>query len=361
MREALTSLRHPGLSAHIVGGADPLGGALWAAGPPGPAPRAMRAASPDTEQADEGVGGPKGHPPGGPPHRSTPSRARKQAVFALFFTALTALAQPGQLAPVQPSISLQDSNLKPALPGALTGVGIDQKLDYQVPLNLTFFNEAGATVPLSSFFHSKKPVILALVYYRCPMLCTQILNGLESSLKAVSFNPGQDFEIVAVSFDPKDTWQIAASKKQTYLRRYGRANTANGWHFLTGDEANIKALTDAVGYHYKYDPATDQFAHASGIMIVTPDGRLSRYFYGVEYAPRDVRLGLVEASQNKIGSPVDQLLLFCYHYDPSTGKYGALVMNMVRLAGAGFVLVGGAVLLIALRREKRGRLVRHGI
>jgi protein SCO1/2 len=286
--------------------------------------------------------------------------AGKSACATVIF-ALAAFAQPGQLAPVQPSIGMQDSNLKPALPGALAGVGIDQKLDYQVPLNLQFIDESGATVPLSSFFHTRKPVILALVYYRCPMLCTQILNGLESSLKAVSFNPGQDFEIVAVSFDPKDTWQIAAAKKQTYLKRYGRANTANGWHFLTGDESNIKALTDAVGYHYKYDPATDQFAHASGIMIVTPEGRLSRYFYGVEYAPRDVRLGLVEASRNKIGSPVDQILLFCYHYDPATGKYGALVMRMVRVAGAGFVLIGAAVLLIALKREKRGNFVRHGI
>ena len=178
-------------------------------------------------------------------------------------------------------------------------MGIDQKLDQQVPLQLTFTNEAGASVPLSSFFHSGKPVILALVYYRCPMLCTQILNGLESSLKAVSFDPGKDFEIVAVSFDPKDTDELAAAKKETYIKRYGRANTANGWHFLTGDPANIKALTDSVGYHYKYDAATDQFAHASGIMIVTPDGRLSRYFYGVEYAPRDVRLGLVEASKTR--------------------------------------------------------------
>ncbi|MEI9975420.1 MAG: SCO family protein [Ignavibacteriota bacterium] len=176
------------------------------------------------------------------------------------------------------------------------------------------------------------------------MLCSQILTGLEGSLKAVSFNPGQDFEVVAVSFDPKDTYETAAAKKANYLKRYGRANTANGWHFLTGDDANIKALTDAVGYHYKYDPVTDQFAHASGIMIVTPEGRLSRYFYGVEYAPRDVRLGLVEASKNKIGSPVDQLLLFCYHYDPATGKYGALAIDLVRMAGAGFVLVGGAVL-----------------
>jgi protein SCO1/2 len=279
----------------------------------------------------------------------------------LLLAALTAAAQPGQPAPAQPTYSMQDSNLQPALPGALQGVGIDQKLDQQIPLSLTFTDEFGKTVPLSTYFHGKKPVILALVYYRCPMLCTQILTGLESSLKAVSFNPGQDFEIVSLSFDPQDTWQLAAAKKQTYVKRYGRPNTVNGWHFLTGSASNIKTLTDAVGFHYKYDASTDQFAHASGIMILTPDGRLSRYFYGVEYAPRDVRLGLVEASQNKIGSPVDQLLLFCYHYDPSTGKYGALVMNMVRLAGAGFVLVGGAVLLIALRREKRGRLVRHGI
>jgi protein SCO1/2 len=252
---------------------------------------------------------------------------------------------------MQPSLSMQDTNLKPALPGALEGVGIEQKLDGQLPLNLTFRDEAGRSVPLSSFFQTKKPVILALVYYRCPMLCTQILNGLESSLKAVSFNPGQDFEVLSVSFDPKDTPELAAAKKQMYLRRYGRQSTANGWHFLTGDEANIRALTDAAGFHYKYDPKTDQFAHASGIMILTPDGRLSRYFYGVEYAPRDVRLGLVEASQNKIGNPVDQLLLFCYHYDPSTGKYGAIAMNLVRFAGGAFVLIGGTFLLIVFRRD----------
>lgn len=159
--------------------------------------------------------------------------------------------------------------------------------------------------------------------------------------------------MVSVSFDPKDTPEIAAAKKQTYLKRYGRPNTANGWHFLTGDEANIKALTEAVGYHYKYDPKTDQFAHASGIMVVTPDGRLSRYFYGVEYAPRDVRLGLVEASKSHIGTPVDQMLLFCFHYDPQTGKYGAVVMNMIRFAGGTFALIGGVFLLIVFRRDFR--------
>jgi protein SCO1 len=199
------------------------------------------------------------------------------------------------------------------------------------------------------------------------MLCTQILSGLESALRVLSFNPGQEFEVVSVSFDPKDTVEIAAAKKETYLKRYHRPGTANGWHFLTGDETNIKALTDAVGFHYKYDPKTDQFAHASGVMVVTPDGRLSKYFYGVEYSPRDLRLGLVEAAQNKIGNPVDQLLLFCFHYDPATGKYGAVAMNMVRFAGAGFALIGGCFLLIVFRRDFRadkkslqGRNVRNG-
>ena len=276
----------------------------------------------------------------------------RKLLTAFFGASLAALAQPGQPAPVQPTITMQDSHLRPALPAALQGVGIDQRLDQQMPLSLVFHDEAGRDVPLYSFFHGK-PVILALVYYRCPMLCTQILNGIESSLKAVSFTPGQDFEILAVSFDPKDTPELAASKKQLYVRRYGRPGTANGWHFLTGDETNIHALTEAVGYHVKYDPSTDQWAHASGIMIATPEGRLSRYFYGVEYAPRDVRLGLVEASANKIGTPVDQILLFCYHYDPATGKYGALAVGLVRFAGAAFVLICGAFLLVMFLKESR--------
>ena len=276
-------------------------------------------------------------------------------IFALTVTA-TAIAQPGQPAPAQPSYSLQDGSLKPVLPGALQGVGIDQKLNGQVPLDLVFHDEAGRDVRLASFFQTKKPVILVPVYYRCPMLCTQILTGVESSLKAVSLNPGRDFEVVSFSIDPKDTPETAASKKELYLRRYGRPGTANGWHFLTGDESNIKALADSVGFHFKYDPKTDQFAHASGIMVLTPGGQTSKYFYGVEYAPRDLRLGLVEASQNKIGNPVDQILLFCYHYDPATGKYGAMAINMVRAAGAGFAIAGGTVLLFVFRRDiRRGR------
>jgi len=275
------------------------------------------------------------------------------SITILALAATAALAQPGQLAPVQPSLSMQDGNLKPALPGALQGVGIDQKLDRQIPLDLVFRDEAGRQVPLSTFFHAGKPVLLAPVYYRCPMLCTQILNGVASSLKAVSLDPGRDFEIVAFSFDPRDTPETAAAKKQVYLKRFGRAGTANGWHLLTGDEANIQALTGALGYHYKFDTASGQFAHASGIMLLTPDGRISRYFYGVEYAPRDVRLGLVEASRNQIGSPVDQVLLFCFHYDPATGKYGAVVMNLIRFTGAVFALICGAVLFFVWRRDLR--------
>ena len=249
---------------------------------------------------------------------------------------------------------MRDPNSRPApLPAALQGVTVEQKLNEQVPLDLVFRDEFGRSLPLSSYFSGNKPVVLALVYYTCPMLCNMVLNGVESTLKAISLDPGRDFEVVAVSFDPRDTPAIAAAKRDSYLQRYRRPNTANGWHFLTGDEASIKALTSAVGFRYKFDPVTGQYAHASSIMILTPQGKLSRYFYGVEYAPRDVRLGLVEASQNKIGTPVDQILLFCYHYDPATGKYGAVAMRMMRFAGATFVLICGAFLFVAWRRDWR--------
>jgi protein SCO1 len=273
-------------------------------------------------------------------------------IFGLMVAALVASAQPGQPEPVQQSYSLVDPNLKPKVPKGLEGVGIDQKLDQPLPLNAQFKDEAGRTVTLGSFFHGK-PVLLAPVYYRCPMLCTQILNGMVGALKAVSFDPGRDFEVVAFSFDPKDTPETAGAKRLNYVKRYGRPNTANGFHFLTGDEANIKELTEAIGFHYRYDPIHDQFAHASGLMLATPEGRLSRYFYGVDYSPRDLRLGLVEASEHKIGTPVDAVLLFCFHYDPATGKYGAVAMNSLRAGGAVFVLVCGSFLFVAWRRDKR--------
>lgn len=277
-----------------------------------------------------------------------------RAIFVALAMCVVAGAQPEQPAPPQPS-RMTDPDRPPLVPEPLRGVGIDQKLDHQVPLDLTFRDEFGRAVTLGQYF-GQRPVLLALVYYQCPMLCTQILNGVESSLRAISFNPGREFEVVAVSFDPSDTPELALMKKENYLKRYRRPDTANGWHFLTGSEASIRALTQAVGFRYKYDPATRQFAHASGIMILTPSGKLSRYFYGVEYAPRDVRLGLVEASHNRIGSAVDQILLFCYHYDPATGKYGAIAMRSVRVGGALFALVGGAFLVIMLRRDvRRGR------
>jgi protein SCO1 len=274
-------------------------------------------------------------------------------------TAAAALAiagPPGGSSSAQNSYIVQTGDLKPVLPGALQGVGIDQRLNQSVPLNLVFKDESGRAVPLSTYFHDR-PVLLALVYYQCPMLCTRILNGIVNSLNHVPFTPGRDFEVLSVSFDPKDTPELAAAKKETYLAHYGLHGTEAGWHFLTGDDSNIQALTRAVGFHYRYDAATGQFAHASAIMLLTPGGRLSRYFYGIEYAPKDVRLGLVEASHEKIGSAVDQILLFCYHYDPSTGKYGAVPMNIERVGGAVFLLLAGSGLFLLWRRDWRaGRL-----
>jgi protein SCO1/2 len=237
-------------------------------------------------------------------------------------------------------------------PSPLKKVGIDQKLNSQVPLSLKFKDETGKTVRLGDFF-GKRPVILAPVYYECPMLCTQILNGLVRSLKAVTFNPGQEFEVVVFSFDARDTTALAAAKKDSYLKRYDRAGTAAGWHFLTGDPDAIKELTSAIGFRFVWDPHTTQFAHASAVMVVTPEGRVSKYYYGIEYAPKDIRLGLIEAAQNKIGTPVDQLLLFCYHWDPTTGKYTATAMSLLRVAGGATVLFLGGFVIIMLRRDAK--------
>lgn len=244
-------------------------------------------------------------------------------------------------------------NASPAastLPPVLRNVGIDQKLNQPIPPGLIFRDETGRSVALQEYF-GRRPVVLALVYYDCPMLCTQILSGLVSSLKAVSFNAGREFQVVAVSFDARETPALAAAKKKTHVKHYDRPGTADGWHFLTGDQHSIQALTDSVGFRYNFDPKTNQFAHASAIMILTPQGKISRYFYGVEYAPRDVRLGLVEASQGKIGTPVDQVLLFCYHYDPSTGKYTNVVLGGLRAAAVATVLLIGGFVFVMLRRD----------
>jgi len=242
-----------------------------------------------------------------------------------------------------------DSNVPPP---TLREVGIDQKLGAPLPLDLTFRDENGATVQLQHYF-GEKPVILSFVYYECPMLCTQVLNGLLESLKTLSFDAGNQFEVITVSFDPGETSKLAAEKKATYLKQYARAGAEQGWHFLTGDTASIRQLTNAVGFRYKYDPATDQFAHASGMMVITPQGKIARYFYGIEYPGRDLRLALVEASQNLIGSLVDQVLLYCFHYDPSMGKYGLVIMNVLRLAGIATVVALGTFMIVMFRRDRK--------
>jgi protein SCO1/2 len=239
-----------------------------------------------------------------------------------------------------------------AVPPALRDVGFDQRLDEQVPLDLVFKDEAGQSVQLGDYFNGK-PVILVLAYYRCPMLCTQVLNGLVRALLDVPFDVGKEFNVVTVSFDPRETPELAAAKKKTYLERYGRPGAEEGWHFLTGEPDSIKRLTEAVGFRYTYDARHDQFAHASGIMILTPTGKISRYFYDITYSPRDLRLGLVEASENKIGSPADHILLFCFHYDPAEGKYGPVIMNFVRLGGVLTLLALGTFITVLWRQERR--------
>jgi protein SCO1 len=252
-------------------------------------------------------------------------------------------------------IMAPSSNVKP--PG-LKNVGIEQKLNEQLPLNLAFRDETGKVVKLGDYF-GKKPVILSLVYYRCPMLCGELLSGLEGSLKAMSFDVGKDFDVVTVSFDPKDTPADATGKKASVLKHYQRAGAAEGWHFLTGSQESITALTNAVGFSYDYDTQSGQFAHSTAIMVITPEGKIAQYYYGVEFPPRDLRLGLVQASQNKIGTLADQVLLYCYHYDPQSGKYGAIISHIIQLGGGVTLLSLGTVLIILFRRgsdsEHRGQ------
>jgi protein SCO1 len=242
-----------------------------------------------------------------------------------------------------------------ALPMAVQGVGIDQNLNAQIPLELTFKDETGQAVRLGQYFHDK-PVVLALVYYECPGLCDLVLNGLSHAMEQISLNVGADYEVVTVSFNPKESWQLAGAKKANYIEKYqrpgGQADAKAGWHFLTGQEDAIKKLTSTVGFHYNWDPVAKQFAHASGIMVLTPEGKIARYFYGIQYKPRDFRLGLVEASANKIGTTADQVLLFCYHYDPTTGKYGMAITQITRALGTATVLALGGFIFIMLRRER---------
>jgi protein SCO1 len=290
----------------------------------------------------------------------------KKALFIFVVSAVAALAQGG---PVQ---SAPGSDLGPTLnaphnapigdplnmkgvdrPSPLTDVTIEQKLNSQLPLDAAFRDENGQPVKLGDYFHSGRPVVLALVYYDCPMLCTQILNGMVRAAKVLNFTPGKDYEVLAISFDARETPKQALAKKAVYMKDFGRPETAGGWHFLTGEQNSIKRVTDAVGFRYKWDVYTATFAHASAIYVLTPDGKLSKYFYGIEYSPKDMRLGLVEASQNKIGTAVDQILLFCYHFDPTSAKYTFLAMGILRAAGAATVLMLGGFVFIMLRRDSR--------
>ena len=235
---------------------------------------------------------------------------------------------------------------------ALREVGIDQKLDGAIPLDAPFADEAGKDVTLRQYFGAR-PVILALVYFECPMLCIQTLTGLSGSLEALAFNPGKEFELVVVSIDPGETPALAANSKKTFLRRYGRQGVDGSVHFLTGRETSIKPLADAVGFRYAYDKEIDQYAHPAAITVLTGEGRVSKYLYGIDFAPRDLRLSLVEAAGGRIGTAVDQVLLFCYHYDPESGKYGFVIMNVVRLGAALTVVALAGSIVFALRRERR--------
>jgi protein SCO1/2 len=285
----------------------------------------------------------------------------KAAAVAVAFCA--AMLAPSLVAQVSSYGDKEVGPVNDKPPTILNGVGIAQNLNQQLPLGLTFTDDAGKQVQLASYF-GKRPVILALVYYQCPMLCSEELNGLTGALQMVSFVPGKDFDVVVVSIDPTEGTDLAAAKKRTYLKRYGHPETAGGWHFLTGTQANIDALTKAVGFGYVKIPGPDgrltQFAHASAIQIVTPEGKLAQYYMGVEYSPKDLRLGLVEASANRIGSPVDNILTYCYHYDPKTNKHSLIIARVVQLGGLVTVFTLGGFMLVMFRRDARHDSSRPG-
>ncbi len=280
---------------------------------------------------------------------------RRGGVGAAILLSLAALA-PSLQAQVSSYGDKQVGQRNDKPPDILNGVGIAQHLNQQLPLSLTFTDDLGKQVALSSYF-GKRPAILALVYYQCPMLCSEELNGLTGALQMVNFVPGRDFDVLVISIDPSEGTDLAAAKKRSYLKRYGHPETANGWHFMTGTQQNIDALTKVVGFGYVKIPGPDgklnQFAHASSIQIVTPQGKLAQYYMGVEFSPKDLRLGLVEASNNHIGSPVDNILTYCYHYDPTTNKHSLIVARVVQLGGLLTVVLLGGFMLVMFRRDVR--------
>lgn len=258
---------------------------------------------------------------------------------------------------VAPASLAQDNRL----PAELEGVGVEEKLGQRINLDLQFTAENGYQKSLREYFHAGKPVVLNLVYYRCPMLCSLVLNAQTSAMREVAWTAGKEFEVVTVSIDPEEMFNLAVAKKKWYLEQYGRPEAASGWHFLTDYQGNAKRLADQVGFQYRWDAKTEQWAHAAVVMVLTPDGRVSRYLYGLKYKPRDVRLALAEASEGKLGTVGDKLLLFCFHYDPSAGSYVPFARNLMRAGGALTVFVLGIVLAVFWRRERRGNAAHNGV
>ena len=297
---------------------------------------------------------------GRPQYRGPVIPMKYHALLVLTIAALAAAPAAAQYNGV-PQSGMMTKGDKPAgiTPDQLKKVEFDQRLGQQVPLDLPFTDQDGRAVRLSQYFQAGRPVVLSLVYYECPMLCVQALNGLVKSMKALSLEPGKDYEVVTVSFNPRETPEQAKEKKAHYLSMLQKPAAAEGWHFLTGEETPIRMLADSVGFHYVYDEPTRQYAHPTGIVVLTPEGRTSKYIYGLDYGPRDLRLAMVEAANNEIGTPVDRLLLYCFHYDPEQGKYGLVVMNVLRLAGVLTVVCVGGFILIMWRREKREQKVKN--
>ncbi|MDQ3212960.1 MAG: SCO family protein [Acidobacteriota bacterium] len=275
---------------------------------------------------------------------------RRTATAFLVSAALTATGAPLRAQRPLPGAE-EPGDAANAKPGLLKQIGIDQRLNAQVPLDLMFKDETGRDVRLGEYF-GKRPVVFALVYYECPMLCTQVLNGLVSALSVLKFDAGKEYDVVAVSINPKEGPGLAAQKKQAYIERYGRPESAGGWHFLTGKEENIQKLAAAVGFRYAFDEKIQQYAHGAGIEILTPGGVIAKYFYGIEFSARDIRFGLIEASDERIGTVIDSALMLCYHYDPATGKYGATVLQAVRIGAVATTLAFLSFLVVSLRRER---------
>lgn len=285
----------------------------------------------------------------------------RKLVIATALLLLPLAATPAAYGQAAPSVGQTSTGM----PAILQNVGFKPELNSQMPLDLTFRDETGKAVHLSDYFHHQKPVVFAFVYYGCPMLCTQLEQGLVGSLRMISFNPGRDYDVVFVSFDDRDTPGVAAMKKQAAMKQFRRPETASGWHFLTGQKDSIMAATQAAHFTFNFDPKTNLFAHASGILLLTPEGRISRYFYGVEFPSRNLRLGLVDASEGRIGSPVDHVLLYCFQYDPSEARYSASILRIMRLGGILTVLCMVFGILIFRRRDharsKLSRSASHGV